>query len=65
MIDLSDKISGNSTRLTKDQFDDFFKENYHAACLVAWRYIPEISSVEDLVQDAFVIPNTLLKLRWG
>jgi RNA polymerase sigma-70 factor (ECF subfamily) len=41
--------------LSKDQFDDFFRENYHAACLVAMKYIADINQAEDLVQDVFVI----------
>jgi RNA polymerase sigma-70 factor (ECF subfamily) len=44
-----------STILTKDQFSDFFRENYHVACLVALRYMADLGQAEDLVQDAFVV----------
>lgn len=39
--------------LTKKQFGDFFRENYHTACLVALRYIADSARAEDLVQDVF------------
>ncbi|RIJ45387.1 RNA polymerase sigma-70 factor [Maribellus luteus] len=40
--------------LTKEQYGTFFKKNYHTACLVALRYIPDIDRAEDMVQDVFV-----------
>ncbi len=47
----SDKLS---SILSKDYFDAFFRENYHTACLVALRYVPDTDRAEDLVQDVFV-----------
>ena len=41
------------TSLTKKQFGNFFRKNYHTACLVALRYIADTSQAEDLVQDVF------------
>ncbi|SHF55534.1 RNA polymerase sigma-70 factor, ECF subfamily [Mariniphaga anaerophila] len=35
------------------QFADFFRENYHTACLVALRYMSDVDEAEDMVQDIF------------
>ena len=48
-------FEGTSPVFSKEQFDDFFRRNYQAACLVALRYIADIGQAEDLVQDVFVI----------
>lgn len=40
--------------LTKKQFSDFFKKNYHVACLISLKYISDPDQAEDLVQDVFV-----------
>ncbi len=48
MIYLSYENPGILVKLDKDQFSDFFKKNYHAACLVALRYMSDTSRAEDL-----------------
>lgn len=35
-------------------FEDFFKENYHTACLVALRYLKNQQEAEDIVQETFL-----------
>lgn len=35
------------------QFGEFFKDNYHTACLVALKYVKDYHSAEDLVQDVY------------
>ncbi len=37
------------------EFEQFFKENFHAATLIAYRYLDDPSVVEDIVQESFVI----------
>lgn len=49
------KLKEFNAFLSRDQFDDFFRRNYQAACLVALRYITDIDQAEDLVQDTFVV----------
>lgn len=54
---MSDKVverDKNSCLLTKEAFGDFFKNNYQAACLVALKYISDVTQAEDLVQDVFI-----------
>jgi RNA polymerase sigma-70 factor (family 1) len=56
------------TILTKKQFGDFFRENYHTACLVALRYIADSARAEDLVQDVFCAiweKKETLKIKTG
>lgn len=53
MVDRQKNKSDTSFDLTKKQFGDFFRENYHTACLVALRYIADFTQAEDLVQDVF------------
>jgi RNA polymerase sigma-70 factor (family 1) len=56
------------TILTKKQFGDFFRENYHTACLVALRYITDSARAEDLVQDVFCAiweKKETLKIKTG
>jgi len=35
-------------------YGNFFKVNYHTACLVASRYIQDNQEIEDIVQDVFI-----------
>ncbi len=37
-----------------ESYGDFFKNNYHAACLVALRYVKDAEEAEDLVQEVFL-----------
>lgn len=37
-----------------ESYGDFFKNNYHAACLVALRYVKDTQEAEDLVQEVFL-----------
>ena len=56
---MSDRVKIESERfppvLSRDQYDDFFRKNYHTACLVAMKYLTDINQAEDMVQDVFVI----------
>ncbi|MGV8090816.1 MAG: sigma-70 family RNA polymerase sigma factor [Mangrovibacterium sp.] len=42
-------------QLSLKEFERFFRENFQAASLVAFRYISDRSLVEDIVQESFVI----------
>jgi len=42
-------------KLTYNEFEKFFIENYKRACLIVFRYISDHSLVEDIVQESFVI----------
>lgn len=57
MSDIKNKAAAQNELhiLSNSEFDIFFKENYHIACLVALRYLSDVSEVEDLVQEAFVL----------
>ena len=46
---------GSKYKLSFKDFENFFRENFHAASLVAFRYISDRSMVEDIVQESFVI----------
>ncbi len=35
-------------------FENFFKKNYHLACLVALRYLKDEQQAEDIVQETFL-----------
>jgi len=35
-------------------FEDFFRKNYHVACLVALRYLKNEQEAEDIVQETFL-----------
>ena len=35
-------------------FEIFFKKNYHVACLVALKYLPDQQQAEDIVQETFI-----------
>lgn len=37
-----------------DSYGNFFKANYHTACLVAGRYIADTHEAEDIVQEVFI-----------
>ncbi len=39
---------------SESEFGVFFRTNYHAACLIALRYVKDYHVAEDLVQDVFV-----------
>lgn len=41
--------------LSFSAFESFFRENFQAACLVAFRFIEDKSIVEDIVQESFII----------
>ncbi|MGV8139411.1 MAG: RNA polymerase sigma-70 factor [Mangrovibacterium sp.] len=34
-------------------FESFFRENYHLACLIAYRYLKDEQMAEDVVQETF------------
>ena len=38
----------------ESSFEQFFKTNYHLACLVALRYVKSEQIADDIVQEAFV-----------
>ena len=42
-------------QLSFKEFENFFRENFQAASLVAFRYLADRSLVEDIVQESFVI----------
>ena len=42
-------------KITHKEFEKFFRDNYHAASLVVFRYISDHSLVEDIVLESFVI----------
>ena len=42
-------------KLTYKEFEKFFRDNYHTASLIVFRYISNHSLVEDIVQESFVI----------
>lgn len=42
-------------QLSFNEFENFFRENFQAASLVAFRYLADRSLVEDIVQEAFVV----------
>lgn len=49
------KASELSFHLNSEEgFNDFFRKNYHTACLIAMRYVKDYNIAEDLVQDVFV-----------
>jgi RNA polymerase sigma-70 factor (ECF subfamily) len=45
----TDLILGNVS-----SFENFFKKNYHLACLVALRYLKDEQLAEDIVQETFL-----------
>lgn len=50
---------GNSTNIhlslsDVDSYGNFFRSNYHVACLVASRYIHDNQEAEDIVQEVFI-----------
>lgn len=44
----------NVTLKNFSSFENFFKENYHSACLVALRYLENEQEAEDTVQETFL-----------
>jgi RNA polymerase sigma-70 factor (ECF subfamily) len=46
---------GNKYQLTFKEFEHFFRENIHAASLIAFRYIEDPALVEDIVQESFIV----------
>lgn len=49
-VDLLSRFNAGSERAFKEMFDDFFP----AACSFVARYIPEVATVEDVVQETFI-----------
>jgi len=49
------KLIEQKYQLSFKEFENFFRENFQAASLVAFRYISDRALVEDIVQDSFVI----------
>lgn len=37
------------------EFEQFFRENFHAATLIAYRYLDDPAIVEDVVQESFIV----------
>jgi RNA polymerase sigma-70 factor (ECF subfamily) len=46
---------GNTYQLTFKEFELFFRENFQAASLVAFRYIEDPALAEDIVQESFIV----------
>lgn len=40
--------------LSFNEFELFFRENFQAACLVAYRFIDDRSVIEDIVQESYI-----------
>lgn len=40
---------------SEEGFNDFFRKNYHIACLISLKYVKDYDIAEDLVQDVLVI----------
>jgi len=49
------KLVEQKYRLSLKEFENFFRENFQAASLIAFRYISDRALVEDIVQDSFVV----------
>ncbi len=49
------KLVEQHDRLNLKEFENFFRENFQAASLVAFRYLADRSLVEDIVQESFVV----------
>ena len=47
--------TGTKYQLSFKEFEAFFRENFQAATLVAFRYIEDRSLVEDIVQESFIV----------
>uniref|UniRef100_UPI003216B4CE RNA polymerase sigma-70 factor n=1 Tax=uncultured Draconibacterium sp. TaxID=1573823 RepID=UPI003216B4CE len=47
-------IGLNINLINAENFGTFFQKNYHAACLIALRYIKDTQQAEDLVQEVFL-----------
>lgn len=49
------KTNNNTDRLIDEgRFEDFFRQNFQTACLVALRYVDDIAHAEDIVQEIFL-----------
>lgn len=49
------KLAEQKRQLTFGEFENFFRENFQAASLVAFRYLADRSRVEDIVQESFIV----------
>lgn len=49
------KLVVQKYQLSFKEFENFFRENFQAASLIAFRYISDRALVEDIVQESFVI----------
>lgn len=49
------KLVEQKYRLSLKEFEIFFRENFQAASLIAFRYISDRALVEDIVQESFVV----------
>ena len=46
---------GKKYQLSLKKFEQFFRDNFQAAVLVAFRYLDDPALVEDIVQESFIV----------